>query len=62
MMVLQPLMRLLIFRNVNILRKDLEDRKFGFIKQYGGTKAMDKFLKGGGIQLRSTPCKYRKKE
>jgi hypothetical protein len=33
------------------LRKDLEERKFGFIKQYGGTKAMDKFLKGGGITV-----------
>jgi hypothetical protein len=50
-----------IFRNVNILRKDLEDRKFGFIKQYGGTKAMDKFLKGGGIQLRSTPSSIERK-
>jgi hypothetical protein len=50
-----------IFRNVNILRKDLEDRKFQFIKQYGGTKAMDKFLKGGGIQLRSTPSSIERK-
>ena len=50
-----------IFRNVNILRKDLENRKFQFIKQYGGTKAMDKFLKGGGIQLRSTPSSIERK-
>ena len=50
-----------IFRNVNILRKDLENRKFQFIKQYGGTKAMDKFLKGGGIQLRSSPSSIERK-
>jgi hypothetical protein len=51
----------LLFRNINILRQDLENRKMGFIKQYGGTRAMEKFLKEGAIKLKSSPLEMEKR-
>ena len=51
----------MLFRNINILRKDLENRKMNFIKQYGGTRAMEKFLKEGAIKLKSSPIKMENK-
>ena len=51
----------MLFRNINILRKDLENRKMSFIKQYGGTRAMEKFLKEGAIKLKSSPLKMEDK-
>jgi uncharacterized protein with beta-barrel porin domain len=51
----------MLFRNINILRKDLENRKMSFIKQYGGTRAMEKFLKEGAIKLKSSPFRVENK-
>jgi len=51
----------MLFRNINILRKDLENRKMSFIKQYGGTRAMEKFLKEGAIKLKSSPYRVENK-
>jgi hypothetical protein len=50
-----------IFRNVNILRQDLERRKFEFVKKYSGTKAMEKFLKEGAIKLKGSPLLMQRK-
>ena len=44
-----------LFRAANTLRQNIEKTKMGFVKRYGGTKAMEKFLKEGGVKLRSTP-------